>query len=114
MPPMDHYEIWVNLAPGESDLEFVEAVRRFLDRFVENGEVEGYAIRRRKFGFGPEGLGEFNVSIRCRDLAQLDQAFHHAATRAPEIESLHREVFRRVCDFRSGLYRDFPDPERVL
>ena len=109
---MDCYEIWADLAPGATDLEFSDAVAAFLGHLQSRGEIESWTLRRRKFGFGPEGLGEFNVSIRCRDLEQLDRAFHHAATRAPEIEAIHREVFRRVTNFRSALYRDFPDAER--
>lgn len=109
---MDTYEIWVNLRPGEDDLEFVRAVRAYLDVFVSRGDCEGYRIRRRKFGFGPESLGEFNVSIEFTDLAQMDRAFGHAATRDDTIEPLHAEVYRRVTDFRSGLFRDFPDAVR--
>lgn len=110
---MDCYEIWVDLAPGARDLEFTQAVHGYLGHLKSRGEIATYRIRRRKFGFGPPGLGEFNVTIEAEDLAQLDRAFHHAATRAPEIEALHREVFSRVVNFKSGLFRDFPDPERI-
>ncbi len=109
---MNCYEIWVDLAPGVDDLEFVDALRGYLGAFQTDGQLETYRIRRRKFGFGPEGLGEFCITLEFKNLALLDAAFSTAATRTGEIEKLHREVYSRVRNFRSALYRDFPDPER--
>lgn len=110
---MDSYEIWVDLAPGAKDLELTDAVANWLQFFVDQGLVASFRIRRRKFGFGPEGLGEFCISIEAESLAKLDEAFHIAATRSPEAERLHREVYSRVTNYKSGLYRDFPDPQRI-
>ena len=109
---MDYYEIWFNLAPGHKDLEVIRAIENWLDYFKGRNQLEGYNITRRKLGFGPDFLPEFHVSIAFKDLAQLDEAFHRTAVRDPEVEELHREVYSRVKDFRSALYRDFPDPER--
>lgn len=110
---MDCYEIWVDLAPGVRDLELIEALNGYLGHMREAGLIERWRVKRRKFGFGPEGLGEFWISIETRNLTQLDEAFHHAATRAPEIEALHAQVYSKVRNFRSALYRDFPDAERL-
>ncbi len=109
---MDCYEIWVDLAPGVDDMEFIAAVRAYLDAFREESRLECYRIRRRKFGFGPEALGEFCLTLEFSDLSQLDSAFHQAATRSGVIEDLHRQVYSRVKNFKSALYRDYPDPER--
>jgi hypothetical protein len=111
---MNSYEIWFNLAPGAKDLEVVAAIESYLGYLKERDLLVSYRIRRRKFGFGPEGLGEFNVTIDFHDLAQLDQAFLRAATRDAEVEPLHHAVFSRVVDFKSGLYRDFPDEVRRI
>ena len=109
---MNHYEIWVNLAPGANDLELVDAVVRYLDHLKGQGKLHGYTIRRRKFGFGPPDLGEFYISIAFENLSQLDEAFMVAATRDEVVEPLHQAVYSRVKDFKSALYRDFPDPVR--
>jgi hypothetical protein len=53
------------------------------------------------------------IQIRTQNLTQLEAAFTHAARRSGEMERLHVEVYSRVQDFRSGLYRDFPDAVRV-
>lgn len=109
---MDTYETWVDLAPGVNDLEFVRAVETYLGYLRGLGHLEAFRIRRRKLGFGPPDLGEFNISMEFQDLAQMDEAFLRAARRDPEVESLHAAVFSRVRGFRSALYRDFPDPVR--
>lgn len=109
---MNTYETWFNLVPGTDDLEFVRHVNAYLGELKAQGRLTSYRIRRRKFGFGPEGLGEFNVSMEFADLTQMDSAFARVARRDPEMESLHAEVFSRVTDFRTALYRDFPDEVR--
>lgn len=109
---MNCYTVWVDLAPGVGDLEFCQALTAYLGHLRSHGLIEGSRIMRRKLGFGPAELGEWFIQIETRDLAQLDSAFNEAAARQGEPERLHAEVFRRVRNFRSGLYRDFPDEVR--
>lgn len=111
---MNTYAIWVDLASGHSDLEFAKALSAYLEHLKEEGLLEGWRLQRRKLGFGPSELGEWFIQIEVRDLAQLDRAFNVAAARTGESDRLHAEVFRRVRNFRSGLYRDFPDPVRAV
>lgn len=113
MQLMDSYEIWVNLLPGTDDLDFVDAVNEYCSWFSTNNLLNSYRIRRRKFGFGPEALGEFNISLHFDTLSQMDEAFQQAARRAGELEQLHAAVYSKVTDFKSGLFRDFPDPVRA-
>jgi hypothetical protein len=109
---MDYYETWFNLKNTAKDLEFTEKVQAFLGHVKEKGMIEGYRLTRRKLGFGPPGLGEFHITIEVKDLAQLDQAFLHAATRAPDVEPLHAAVYGAIEDVTFALYRDFPDSVR--
>ena len=109
---MNTYAIWCDLAPGAKDLELIAAVDAYMGFLKGTGAIEAYRVQRRQFGFGPEGLGEFFIAIDTRNLAQLEQAFLKAATRTGEVEHLHVEVYRRVVNFRSALYRDFPDAVR--
>jgi hypothetical protein len=106
------YAIWVDLVDSSQDLEFADAVHQFLTHFAEQLLVESYSIERRKFGFGPEGLGEFHIRIQTKNLDLLDQMFHQAATRAGTTEVLHAAVFSKVKNFKSALYRSFPDEVR--
>lgn len=110
---MDRYLIWCDPADAHRDLELAAAVRAWLEHLRGEGLIEGWNLARRKLGFGPAELGEFQIEIRVRDLAQLDLAFGRAAARAGPAEELHRAVYSRVRNFRSALYRDFPDPQRA-
>lgn len=109
---MDIYAIWVDLAPGAGDLEFVAALEKYLGCLRDDGRLDRWRVRRRKLGFGPHELGEFFIEIEFTDLQQLDRAFARVAVRDREIEALHEAVFSRVTNFRSALYRDFPDAVR--
>ncbi|GIK18713.1 MAG: hypothetical protein DYG93_09830 [Leptolyngbya sp. PLA2] len=110
---MQHYHMWFNLKDSHKDAEFARHAAAYLDHLKSRGLVESWSLTRRKLGFGPSDLGEFCITVATRDLAQLDAAFSLVATRAGEIESLHRPVYSMVTDFRSALYRDFPDPQRA-
>lgn len=109
---MDYYEIWFDLAPGAKDLELCDAIDGWLGYLRKQGLIEGYEVKRCKLGFRPSCLPEFNVTIRCEGMEQLDKAFLRAASRDEDAEPLHREVYARVANFQSALYRSFPDDVR--
>lgn len=109
---MDHYLIWVNLRESARDLEFVENINAYLGYLRGSGELDSFTITRRKLGWGPEELGEFMIDIRVENMAKLEMIFQQVATRSGEVEQLHSAVFSMVTDFRSALYRDFPDAVR--
>ncbi len=109
---MDYYYIWCNLNGRATDLEFASALGAYMGALKRQGAIEGYRLARRKLGFGPPELGEFNIIIETKNLEQLDRAFNLAARREGEIEALHSKVYSAVGDFRAGLFRDFPDPVR--
>jgi hypothetical protein len=110
---MNHYHIWFNLKDTHKDLEFAGHLRAYLGQLQKLGKIVDYKLARRKLGFGPSELGEFHVDISTNDLAQLDAAFDVVVPRAGDMEQLHARVYSAVTDFRSALYRDFPDPQRV-
>ncbi|MEW6051094.1 MAG: DUF6614 family protein [Candidatus Zixiibacteriota bacterium] len=110
---MNYLHNWFNLKESYKDLEFCDALNKYLGLLKSKGLIEGFRLTRRKFGFGPEGIGEFHVVIETTDLAQLDSAFNLVATRSGETEDAHRGVWSAVKDLKVALYRDFPDPQRV-
>ncbi len=109
---MQYYQMWFNLIDSRKDMEFVAAVTAYLSHLKSQGRIEDWRLSRRKLGFGPPELGEFNCCVWTNDLAQLDSAFSLVATRTGETERLHAPVYSMVKDFKAALYRDFPDPQR--
>jgi hypothetical protein len=110
---MNSYHMWFDLRDSRKDVEFADAVKAYLDHLAARGLVERWTLQRRKFGFGPDGLGEFHCVVHVKDLTQFDAAFGHVATRSGEVERLHMPVYSSVVNFKSALYRDLPDAERV-
>lgn len=106
--------MWFNLRESHRDVEFAKAVDAYLGYLKAQGKIDGWRLTRRKFGFGPAEIGEFHCEVWTASLAQLDEAFSVVATRDGEVEALHRPVYSAVRDFKSALYRDFPDPQRVV
>ena len=109
---MNHYHTWFDLKPGTKDAEFARNMARYMNRLKENGLIEGWRLTRRKLGFGPPDLGEFHIVMETKDLAQLDAAFQHVASRREPVESVHFGVNANVQNLKIGLYRDFPDEFR--
>jgi len=110
---MDIYHIWFNLKPGVRDTAFTEALAGYMDHLRSLGAVESHRLMRRKLGLAPPGLDEFHLMIETRDMAQLETAFSHVASRAEPAEAAHHGVNRLVAGVSFGLYRDFPDEHRT-
>jgi hypothetical protein len=110
---MDLYNIWFNLKPGVRDTDFCDHLHAYLGHLQAEKKIEGYRIMRQKLGLSAVRLGEFHVLIETTDLAQLERAFSHVASRRGEVEGLHAAVNQQVTDFNAALYRDFPDPVRA-
>ena len=109
---MDIYHVWFDPKPGIGDVELVERLHAYLGHLQSADKIAGYRITRRKLGLAPPGLSEFHVMIEVRDLAQLDAAFSHVASRAGVVEELHAAVNQWAQRASFALYRDFPDPVR--
>ncbi|HWK96323.1 MAG TPA: DUF6614 family protein [Pseudolabrys sp.] len=109
---MNIYHAWCDLKPGVRDTDFSDGVAKYLGYLQTQGLIESWRLTRRKLGLGGEGLGEFHLMMEVRDLAQLDRAFGHVATRSEPVEGFHFGVNSLVHNARFALYRDFPDADR--
>ena len=109
---MEHYILWFNLKKSQGGKDFALDLNEYMQALQENNLIAEYRIVRRKLGFGPPELGEFMVDIAFQDMAQLDNAFKtviQGIHEDNELEKLHRKVNSQVEDFRTSLYRDYPD-----
>lgn len=109
---MDIYHIWCNLKAGENDLDFVAQLQRYFEYLKSESSLQSYRITRKKLGLAPQYLLEFHIMLEFDNLADIDAAFNHVATRSGKVESFHHAVNGRVNDVKFALYRDFPDPVR--
>jgi len=109
---MDIYHIWCDLKPGQRDLEFVSHLKHYLDHLKAEASLQQYRITRKKLGLGPAEMLEFHIWLEFDNLADLDAAFNHVASREGAVEGLHHAVNGRVNNIKFALYRDFPDDVR--
>ena len=109
---MDYYHAWFDLKPGVKDTDLARGLARYMNHLKDRKLIEGWKLSRRKLGLAPPDFGDFHLVIETRNLAQLDEAFNHVATRAEPVESVHFNVNSKVQNARFGLYRDFPDAVR--
>lgn len=110
---MDVYIVSFELKPGVSDTAFADNVAVFLGALKQDGRIENWRLLRRKLGFGPPGVGDWQILIETNGLAQLDDAFAMVSTRAGPIEATHFDVNRHATNITFSLMRDFPDTHRV-
>jgi hypothetical protein len=111
---MDVYHVWCSLKDDVGDLEFAAAVRRYLEHLQGGGLILGYRITRRKLGLAPAHLPEWHITLDFDNLSQIDNAFDQVSSRTDPIESFHHAVNSKVREVFFALYRDFPDPGRVV
>jgi hypothetical protein len=109
---LDIYHVWCDLKPGVSDTTFADNVATYMDHLKQQDLIAGWRLTRRKLGLAPPGMGEFHLMIEARDLAQLEQAFEHVASRRDPVEGVHFAVNSLVQNAVFALYRDFPDALR--
>jgi hypothetical protein len=111
---MNIYHIYANLKSGVNDLEFADAVKKYLGHLQHDGLLESFRITRRKLGLGPKDLLEFHILVEFKTMDQFDRTFGTVATRSEPIESLHFAVNSKVAEVKFALYRDFPDEVRKV
>ena len=109
---MNVYQAFFTLKNGVHDLDFVTALREYMGYLVERGDLKKWRLLRRKLGLGPSSLGDFHLMMEFEDLAALDRAFGHVATRNGQVERKHHGVNHMIENIQFCLYRDFPDEER--
>jgi hypothetical protein len=109
---MDYYLGWFDLKAGVKDTDFARGLAQYMAHLKDRQLIEGWKLSRRKLGLGPAEFGEFHLVIETKNLAQLDEAFNHVASRSEPVESAHFNVNSKVENLRFGLYRDFPDSVR--
>lgn len=109
---MDIYHVYCDTKSGVTDMAFCEGLGRYMAHLQTHGMIAGWRLTRAKLGFGLKGMGDWHIMIEVRDLAQLDAAFRHVASRAEPVEGHHHAVNSLVQNAVFALYRDFPDAVR--
>jgi len=106
------YHAFFTLKPGVGDLDFSEALGRYMTFLQDRGMISAWRLSRRMLGLGPRELGDFHAVLELESLSQLDRAFGEVSSRSEPSESLHHGVNAKIDKVTFALYRDFPDSWR--
>jgi len=109
---MNIYQAFFSLKKGVTDMEFQRKLQTYMEYLTGQGHLHKWRLLRRKLGLGPKELGDWHLIMEFENLAALDLAFGHVATRTGEVERRHHDVNKMIESITFALYRDFPDPMR--
>ena len=107
---MDYYMIWANKEGDISDLDWVNNMKGFLNHLVDEDKLVDYKIARCKMGFrSVADMPEWQITMECRDMAQLEDAFKRVAPLGGELEEKHKSFNQFVADdIQHALFTDWP------
>ena len=107
---MNIYTIYADHKSNVTAHEFVDKMKLFLDKLVEQGKMFTYRITRMKLGFRSMDLPEFRIDMEFETMQSLDDAMTITIA-DKEVDQVH-VGFNQYVDVETiqhFLYRDFPD-----
>lgn len=110
---MNVYHCMIELKSEARALVFAMALDNWLTLLREDGRIEGWRLMRRKLNLAGPGCADFLLEIDVRDLTQLDAAFRFLGKGDDDAARLYDQMRQHIAHVEFGLYRPFPDPERV-
>jgi len=110
---MNTYHCMIDLKSEAKALPFAHALRAWMDHLKDQGVIEDWRLMRRKLNMASDAHRDFILEIEVKRLDQLDQAFRYVSTASDSVERLHALVTTMIAKAEFGLYRPFPDEERV-
>lgn len=110
---MNLYHCMIDLKDSAHPVVFAMAVADWMDHLQAQGHVTGWRLMRRKLNLASDRHSDFLLEVEVQGLAGLDDLFHYVCSRSEQVEELYAPVHQMVAAVSYGLYRPFPDPERV-
>jgi len=110
---MNVYHCMIDLKPGAKALVFAHALDAWLSLLKQEGRIESWRLMRLKLKFGGDECSDFLLEIDFKDLSQLDYAFRYLGRGDEEAAQIYDQMRQHINHINVGLYRPYPDPERV-
>ncbi len=110
---MNLYHCFIGLKEGAKALAFAAALDNWMEFLKSQGAILNWRLLRRKLNLAADTHRDFLLEIEVTDLAMLDEAFRLVSRRSDTVDRLYSQVTPMIEQVEYGLYRPFPDPERV-
>ncbi|PWE29209.1 hypothetical protein C4N9_10400 [Pararhodobacter marinus] len=110
---MNVYHCMIDLKPTAKALTFAHALDQWLSLLQREGRILTWRLMRIKLRLGGDDCADFLLEIEVEDLAMLDAAFRYLGRANEEAVELYEQMHQHIQHVDTGLYRPYPDPERV-
>ena len=111
---MNVYHCMITLKDDAKALAFAQAIDQWMEHLKEEGALQSWRLMRRKLNLASDRFGDFMLVVEFEDMAQMDAAFRIVGrAQDANVEKLHGFIQHMIEEKHFGLYRTFPDPERV-
>jgi hypothetical protein len=110
---MNLYHCMIELKSDAKALAFSAALDAWMTHIQERGMIRDWRLMRRKLNLAADSCADFLLEIEVEDLTQLDKAFRLLGASDDETARKYTQVHQLIAQAQFGLYRPFPDPERV-
>ncbi len=110
---MNIYHCMIDLKSEARALAFAHALDLWLTLLRDDGRITGWRLMRRKLNLAGDNCADFLLEIEVVDLAQLDAAFRFLGRGDDDAYRRYDQMRQHIARVEFGLYRPFPDPERV-
>ena len=110
---MNLYHVMIDLKDDAKALTFAKALDDWLDYLQAEGKILSWRLLRRKLNMASDSHRDFLLEVEVERLAQLDDMFRHIGQASDDVDRLYYPVHAMIAAADYGLYRPFPDEERV-
>lgn len=110
---MNLYHGMIDLKNDAQALNFTQAMDDWMGHLQGQGKIHRWQLLRRKLNLASDAHRDFILAVDVTGLGQLEDLFSHVCSAADEVERLHSRVHGMIHAVDFGLYRLYPDPERV-
>jgi len=110
---MNLYHCMIDLKNDAKAMPFAKALEDWMTYLAETGHVGNWRLMRRKLNLTSDAHRDFILEIEVASLDALDSLFRQVCSKSDDVGALYDRVHQMIARVDYGLYRPFPDPERV-
>ena len=110
---MNLYHCMIDLKNDAKAISFAKAMGDWMEHLQSTGHIGNWRLMRRKLDLASNAHRDFMLEIEVANLSELDAMFGYVSSNADQVDELYDKVHQLIATVDYGLYRPFPDPERV-
>ena len=110
---MNLYHCMIDLQNDAKAIPFAKALGEWMDHLRASGYIGSWRLMRRKLNLASDAHRDFLLEVEVDGLASLDDLFRYVRSSSDQVEDLYAQVHQMIDTVEYGLFRPFPDPEKI-